>query len=182
VPGRAAALPSPTRGAVSNGAPHVLVGWASQPLTVDNEAASRLAFLLACHDRFGKLRSAIKGGGETRVLCSLETAPLGTASWFFVQPAAPLDVAGAESALDKAVQALVTAAPTDDDLAIARQALRVELAKERDSAGVRMIPGHWVQTENERILAGLDAVEAEDVLRAAKRLFNKDHQAVVVSE
>lgn len=182
VPGRAAALPSPTRGAVSNGAPHVLVGWASQPLTVDNEAASRLAFLLACHDRFGKLRSAIKGGGETRVLCSLETAPLGTASWFFVQPAAPLDVAGAESALDKAVQALVTAAPTDDDLAIARQALRVELAKERDSAGVRMIPGHWVQTENDRILAGLDAVEAEDVLRAAKRLFNKDHQAVVVSQ
>lgn len=183
VPNRASALASSSRGTVSNGVPHMLVGWASQPLTVDNEAASRLAFLLACHDRFGKLRTAVKGTStETRVLCSIETAPLGTASWFFVQPAAPLDVAGAESALEKAVQSLTTAAPSDDELATARQALRVELAKERDSAGVRMIPGHWVQTENERITAALDGVEAEDVLRAAKRLFNKDHQVVVTSD
>ncbi|MFO0619641.1 MAG: lytic transglycosylase domain-containing protein [Polyangiaceae bacterium] len=184
VPTRAAALASSSRGAVSNGAPHLLVGWASQPLTIDNEAASRLAFLLACHDRIGKLRSGVKSPTDTttRVLCSIETAPLGTAAWFFVQPAAPLDVAGAEAALGKGVLALTTSAPTDEELATARQSLRVELAKERDSAGVRMIPGHWVQTENDRILAVLDGVEPEDVLRASKRLFNKDHEVVVTSE
>lgn len=184
VPSRASQLASSSRGAVSNGAPHLLVGWASQPLTVDNEAASRLAFLLACHDRIGKLRASVKSSTDTttRVLCSIETATLGTAAWFFVQPAAPLDVAGAESALSKAVQALTTTSPTDAELATARQQLRVELAKERDSAGVRMIPGHWVQTENERITTALDGVEPEDVLRASRRLFNKDHEVVVTSE
>lgn len=184
VPRRASQLALSSRGAVSNGAPHLLVGWASQPLTVDNEAASRLAFILACHDRVGKLRSAVKTSSDTttRVLCSIETATLGTAAWFFVQPASPLDVAGAESALGKAVQALMTNAPSDSELASARQQLRVELAKERDSAGVRMIPGQWVHTENERITAALDGVEPEDVLRASKRLFNKDHEVVVVSE
>ncbi len=91
----------------------------------------------------------------------------------------PHTVSDAETAMEKSIATLLGDGPNDAELAAARQLLRVELAKERDSAPIRGIPRAAVTAANDRILAGLDDVRRDDVAAAARVLFSRDHRVVV---
>jgi hypothetical protein len=189
VPTKLAALAASSRASVGDSARNVLIGWSAAPLTPADETATRVAFLIACHDRIGRFHRMLASSAGpdgvvdktsgTRVACSIELAPQSSVPWVLVLPATPFTVTDAEAAVDKATAALMTDGPSDVELSAARQLLRVELAKERESATVRGLPRSRVIADGDRILSKLDDVKKADVVTAAKMLFAKDHRIVV---
>jgi len=169
------------RASVGSGDRHLLVGWVAPPLTAKNEAASYLAFMIACHNKVGRLHRALRHDRAVaaRVNCSLELAPQATVGWVIASPAMPHTVDDAEKAVDDAIAKLLKDGPTDQEVAIARERLRVELARERELATIRGLPKSRVAAVNERILARAKTASRSDVASAAKVLFQKDHRIAV---
>jgi predicted Zn-dependent peptidase len=162
----------------------VLVGWSSPPPSAANQTAVHLAFMLACHNRMGRIHRALRHDKSIagRLNCSLEIAPQTSVAWVFAMPNMPYSIADAEKEIERAVSELATEGPTAAELLAARGLLRTELARERESATIRGLPKSWVALHNETILAGLDRVTKADVIDAAKVLFHKDRRVVVVSD
>jgi len=165
------------------------------PKTIDAVVLSH-----AHMDHAGNLPNLVKQGYTgnihctfaTRDLCSImlvDSGHIQEADALFVSkqrakkhlpPVPPLyTIADAENGMEKTVANLMTEGPSDAELSAARQLLRVELAKERDTATIRGIPRAAVVSDNERILGTLEAVRRDDVAAAARTLFAKDHRVVV---
>lgn len=163
---------------------HVLVGWTSGATKPGNEAADRLAFLLACHNRLGRWHRELRLDKQLagRVGCSLESAPQGNVAWVLASPAMPYTVADAEKTIDAVVQSLRTKGPTETELTAARGLLRAELAKERDTATMRGMPKSRIIAENAVILRNVDHVDKAHVVAAARRLFAEGHELCVVGD
>jgi hypothetical protein len=178
--------PSQTAGDTSVGATerHVLVGWTSGATQRGDEAADRLAFLLACHNRLGRWHRELRLDKQLagRVGCSLESAPRGTVAWVLASPAMPYTVADAEKTIDAVVQSLRTKGPTETELTAARGLLRAELAKERDTATMRGMPKSRIIQDNDVVLRDLDHVDKAKVIAAAKRLFADGREVRVVGD
>ncbi|MFO0551278.1 MAG: transglycosylase SLT domain-containing protein [Polyangiaceae bacterium] len=177
------ALPTASRATLGDGKRRLLVGWASNPLTASDQAAMHLAFMLACHNKVGRLHRALRHDKKLAELvnCSLEIAPLATVAWVIASPSHPHTVSDAEKAVDDAVAALMNDGPSDTELAAARGFLRTELARELQSASIRGLPKSRVSARNKAILSKIDEVDRAQVMAAAKALFSKDHRVVVAS-
>jgi predicted Zn-dependent peptidase len=183
-PAKAAALAAPSRASIGKADRHLLVGWASGPVSARDETAAHLAFILACHNKVGRLHRALRHDRTiaARANCSLEVAPQGSVAWVFASPALPHSVADAEKAIDEAVQKLVKDGPSEQEVLAARGLLRTELARERDAATMRGLPKSRVVANNERILSKLDRIKRADVMAAAKVLFDNQHRIVVAGD
>src|SRR5690606_3711809 len=97
-------------------------------------------------------------------------------------PAMPHGVADAEKTIDDAIAKLLKDGPSDQDVAVARERLRVELAREREHATIRGLPKSRVTAVNDRILARAKAIGKSDVAAAARVLFHKDHRIAVTGD
>ena len=172
------------RVSVGEGSRHLLVGWVAPPLTAKNEAASYLAFMIACHNKVGRLHRALRHDRAlaARVNCSLELAPQATVGWVIASPAMPNTVGDAEKAVDEAIAKLFKDGPTDQEVAVARERLRVELARERELATIRGLPKSRVAAVNDRILARAKTATKSDVAAAARALFQKEHRIAVAGD
>ncbi len=183
-PKTAPPLAPSSRATVGKGERHLLVGWASGPLDPRTEAASHLAFMLACHNKLGLLHRALRHDRQVaaRVACSLEAAPQGTVAWVFASPAMPHSVTDAEKVVDDAIAKLLKDGVSDRDLSAARGLLRAELAREVGSAGLRGLPKSRVVARTDRIVGAMGEVTRAQVAAAAKSLFQKDHRIVVAGD
>lgn len=183
-PSRAPALASPSRASIGKGDRHLLVGWASPPILAKDETAMHLAFVIACHNKLGRLHRALRHDRSiaARANCSLETAPFGSVAWVFASPGTPHTVSDAEKAVDEAIQKLVKDGPTDQEVQAARGLLRTELAREQGAATLRGLPKSRVVANNERILSKLSSVKRADVIAAAKILFDNSHRIVIAGD
>jgi hypothetical protein len=132
----------------------------------------------------GRLHRALRHDSAiaARVNCSLELAPQATVGWVIASPAMPHGVADAEKAVDEAIAKLVKDGPSDQEVAVARERLRVELARERELATIRGLPKSRVASVNDRILTRAKTVAKSDVAAAARVLFQKDHRIAVTGD
>lgn len=180
-PARAPALPPAARAELGEGNRHVLVGWVAPPATAKNEAALHLAFMIACHNKVGRLHRALRHDATiaARANCSLELAPQASVGWVLASPAMPHTVGEAEKAIDDAVAKLLKDGPSDAEIATAGGRLRVELARERELATLRGLPKSRVEATNARILGQVEHVGRAEVNAALKALFQKEHKIVI---
>ncbi len=157
---------------------HLLVGWASPaPLPAD-EPAAMLAFMLACHNKAGRLHRALRHERTlaSYVNCGLEQSDFGTMAWVLASPSMPFSIADAQKHVDSAISSLLESGPTDSELVAARGLLRAELAREAQTATLRGLPKALVLARNEAVLARIGGVSAKDLQRAAKVLFDPKHR------
>lgn len=181
LPTKRVVLAPSARAVVGEGAREIVVAWSTPPPTVDAEAATHLAFLLACHPKIGVAHKALRHGRSIAagVSCALELAPQGAVGWIVATPIEPATVHDAEKAVDAAIAKLIAHGPTDAELDTARRMLRTVLARDRETARLRGVPKSWVTSSSRRIRARIKQVDTVDVMTAAKALFAKDHKIVV---
>lgn len=180
-PARPPLLAPASRGVVGDGDRHLLVGWVAPPATRKTEAAYHLAFMIACHNKVGRLHRALRHDAHiaARANCSLELAPLASVGWVLASPAAPHTVAEAQEAIDHAIAELVQRGPSDAEIVSARQRLRVELARERDTATIRGLPKSRVSANTARLVEEAKTLGRAEISAALKVLFAKDHEIVI---
>lgn len=181
-PPRRAVAASAGRVDLGGSSRHLLVGWPIAPLNRKNETATHLAFLLACHNRTGRVHRALRLDRPVaaRVNCGLELAPEQGVAWIIASPAAPHSLDETEKLLDSTLAELVREGPSETELGSARSLLRTELAKELATATLRQLSKTRVAAENERLLERVDEVDRDDVREALKELFGASRKIVVV--
>lgn len=181
VPPKQPSLAGAGRLTTSNRGREIVVAWSSPALTRENETASYLAVLLACHPKLGRAHVALRRGVSiaANVRCAVELTPQSTVAWIYAMPIEPFTVDDAERSMEGSLDRLVESGPTDTELQTARGLLRTELAREREMATIRGLPKSRVIATNERILEKLDDVDAAAVTGAAKQIFANDHRVVV---
>jgi hypothetical protein len=182
-PAKLPALPGAGNLSLGPTSKHLLVGWASAPASARDETAASLAFVLACHNKLGRLHRALRHDKTvaTYVNCGLETSKLSNVAWLLASPSMPYTTAEADRLVDKAIESFVSDGPTDAELVAAKGLLRSELARELSTATLRGLPKSRVQANNEAILGRLGGVGRSDVMAAAKLLFDKKRRFSVTS-
>ncbi len=180
-PARLPALAPSAHAVVGDGDRHLLVGWVAPPVAKKKEAAFHLAFMIACHNKVGRLHRALRHETSiaARANCSLELAPQAAVGWVLASPAAPHTVAEAEKAVDDAISRLLKDGPSDAEVSVARERLRVELAREKELATIRGLPKSLVSARNTRLLEDMKHVSRTEVVSALRVLFSSEHKIVV---
>jgi hypothetical protein len=183
VPAKLPALSASGNVALGPTSKHLLVGWASGPASDRDETATALAFVLACHNKLGRLHRTLRHDKTvaTYVNCGLESSGLANVAWLLASPSLPYTTAEADRMVDKAIQSFVDDGPTDAELVAAKGLLRSELARELSTATLRGLPKSRVQAKTDAILGRLGGVGKSDVTAAAKVLFDKRRRFSVTS-
>jgi predicted Zn-dependent peptidase len=184
VPARPAPLPATSKGSVGTSEKRIVVAWSSSPTSDKQETAAHLAFMLACHNRMGRVHRALRHDRTVvvRLNCSLEVSPSASVAWFSAMPSLPYTAADVDKFIDAAVAPLGSDGPTDAELRAARALLRTELARELQTATLRGLPKHRVADRNQALLRHVDDVGRAEVVAAARAMFSKDHRIVVVAD
>jgi len=162
---------------------HLLVGWASQPASAEDETALSVAFVLSCHNKLGRVHRALRHDRSIAayVNCALESTPQANVAWVLASPGLPYSTSDADQLVDKSIDALIADGPTDAELVLAKGLLRSELARELATATLRGLPKSRVLARNEAIILRLGGVDRKAVMLATKKLFDKKRRFSVTS-
>jgi hypothetical protein len=178
VPTKLAALPRSS--SVGADGQTTLVAYASAPGPRGSDGAQQIAFLLACHNKLGRLHQALRHEGKltTDVACALESTPHTNVAWVLVSPQSPHTVAEVDAAIDLALQRLVDGGVSETELSAGRGLVRAEAAREVQTAVLRGHPKSRAQAQVEELLATLDGTTRTDLEGAFARLFSRDRRFV----
>ena len=159
----------------------LVVGWGSRANTADEEAAWRLAFLLACDDRIGRLSELGKAGrgAASELVCGYERSPMGNVAWVQAKPAARITVDALERAIIESLVGLTGAGPSADEVDAARDRLRVDTQRRRKRPPSALGSKRSHEADADRVARTLDDVDREDVMSAARWVFNTHHRVTV---
>lgn len=159
----------------------LLVGWGSRANSADEEAAWRMAVLLACDDRLGRLSELRKTGRgvASKLACGYERSPMGNVAWVQAVPGAKTSVDELERAVIESLVGLTGSGPSDDEVDAARDLLRVDTQKRRKRAPSSLGSKRALEADAERVTRTLDDVTRDDVMSAARWVFNTHHRVTV---
>jgi hypothetical protein len=157
-----------------------LVAYASAPGPRGSEGAQQIAFLLACHNKLGRLHRALRHEGRlaTDVACALETTPHANVAWVLVSPQSPHTVAEVDAAITAALQRLIDEGVSETELSAGRGLVRAEAAREVQTAVLRGHPKSRVQAQVADLLATIDGTTREDLEGTFARLFPSERRFV----
>jgi hypothetical protein len=177
-PKKLAALPRSS--AVGADGQTTLVAYASAPGPKGSDGAQQIAFLLACHNKLGRLHRALRHEGRltTDVACALESTPHANIAWVLVSPQSPHTVAEVDAAITSALKRLVDEGVSETELSAGRGLVRAEAAREVQTAVLRGHPKSRVRAQVEDLLSTLDGTSREDLESAFARLFPSERRFV----